>query len=74
MKTGLTIIVLHGWGLSAKRFTPLTNVLKKKGYRVFVPDFPGFGASTMPTRPYTLADYADFLDAYIHKETSCHYQ
>lgn len=59
------IIVLHGWGLSKARFTSLAAVLKKKGYRVFVPDFPGFGASKMPVRPYTLADYADFLDTYI---------
>lgn len=60
------LIILHGWGLTASRFAPLANVLTKKGYRVFVPDFPGFGTSPMPTHPFTLSDYADFLGAYIH--------
>lgn len=61
------IIILHGWGLSAARFNPLNTALTKKGYRVFVPDFPGFGKSQMPDRPYMLADYADFLENYIVK-------
>ena len=67
MKSKPAIIILHGWGLSAKRFGPLADVLKKKGYRVFVPDFPGFGASKMPPRPFFLSDYVSFLAFYIQK-------
>lgn len=68
MKSGKpAIIILHGWGLTSKRFVPLSGALKKQGYRVFVPDLPGFGTSEMPTRPFTLADYVNFLDSYIQK-------
>lgn len=67
MKGKPAIIILHGWGLSASRFAPLATVLTGKGYPVFVPDFPGFGKSAIPTRPFALSDYADFLDAYIRK-------
>jgi pimeloyl-ACP methyl ester carboxylesterase len=62
-----TIIILHGWGLSAKRFAPLVSVFKKRGYRVLAPDFPGFGESSMPTKPYSLSDYVVFLEDYLTK-------
>jgi len=62
------VVILHGWGLSAERFTPLASALRKIGYRVFVPDFPGFGRSSTPNRPLHLSDYADFLDTYIQKK------
>lgn len=65
----LAIVILHGWGLSASRFAPLTSALTKNGYRVFSPDFPGFGQSKMPDRPYCLSDYCDFLHEYLHKRT-----
>lgn len=68
-----SIIILHGWGLSAARFKPLAGVFKKVGYSVFAPDFPGFGTSLMPTRPFTLSDYVDFLQEYIQKKKLDHF-
>lgn len=62
------IIILHGWGLSAFRFLGLSTLLTKKGYSVFTPDFPGFGKSRIPDRPFTLLDYVDFLRSYIQKQ------
>ncbi|MBI4066307.1 alpha/beta hydrolase [Candidatus Gottesmanbacteria bacterium] len=59
------IVILHGWGLSGKTFAPLTEHLQKRGYRVYAPDMPGFGESTIPERPMTLTDYAQFLDEYL---------
>lgn len=61
------VVILHGWGLSGKTFTPLAEELKKCGYRVFTPDLPGFGEAGMPERPLTLTDYTRFLDEYIKK-------
>lgn len=61
------IIILHGWNLSGDRFAPLSSVLKKKGYRVFAPDFPGFGKEPPPSSPWHVSDYAVFLDAYIQR-------
>jgi len=66
------IVILHGWGLSGKTFIPLTEELKKCGYRVWTPDLPGFGESGMPERPLTLTDYAHFLDEYLKKNRIKH--
>ena len=61
------IIILHGWGLSGKKFSPLVAALKKKGYTVFAPDLPGFGSSAVPSHPYDLSDYAIFLQSFCEK-------
>jgi len=66
------IVILHGWGLSGKTFFPLTETLKKQGYRVYAPDLPGFGESGMPERPLTLTDYAHFFDEYLKKNRIKH--
>lgn len=65
--TSENIIILHGWNLSGERFAPLSSVLKKKGFHVFAPDFPGFGKELSPTVPWHVSDYADFLARYIQK-------
>ncbi len=61
------IVILHGWGLSGKTFGPLAAALTKRGYRVWSPDLPGFGDSTTPEKPLTLADYVRFLEEYLKK-------
>lgn len=61
------IVILHGWGLSSKRFEVLGAALRKKGYNVFVPDFPGFGETSAPPIPYSLSHYVEFLKMYIRK-------
>lgn len=60
------VIILHGWNLSGKRFTDLADLLRKKGFRVKTPDFPGFGAEPAPDEPWHIWDYAEFLHRYIH--------
>jgi pimeloyl-ACP methyl ester carboxylesterase len=60
-----TIVILHGWGLSHSRFIPLIKEFETRGYKVYAPDFPGFGESAMPDRPYTLTDYAQFFSDYL---------
>lgn len=61
------ILILHGWGtrLSGKTFIPLQTALRKKGYRVFVPDLPGFGKNIPIDHPYTLDDYISFVKNYM---------
>lgn len=61
------LIILHGWNLSGKRFDPLARELKKLGYRIFAPDFPGFGGEPSPAEAWHVADYARFLSMYIAK-------
>ncbi len=61
------IVVLHGWGLSAKTFEPLVAELRKQHFQVFAPNFPGFDSLHIPAKPLTLTDYAIFLDSYLRK-------
>lgn len=63
------LIILHGWNLAGKRFDPLAVELKKLGYRIFAPDFPGFGAEPAPDTAWHVADYANFLNSYIKKHS-----
>jgi len=63
-----TIVILHGWGLSKKKFTQLAIELEEKRYEVISLDFPGFGEEKAPSKPWVLDDYANFLHTYLQKE------
>ena len=67
-----TILILHGWGLSGERYASLQKLLQKQGYLVYAPDFPGFGKSETPQKPFNLEDYAQFLFTYIEKNKIHH--
>ena len=69
MKNGKTIILLHGWGLSADRYTPLIQELSRMGYSMYTPDLPGFGKTNMPKKPLYLCDYVEFVETYIKKHS-----
>ncbi len=58
------ILILHGWNLDCSKYTSLKNQLSKDGFKVYVPDLPGFG-KTKIERTYNLADYEDFVISYI---------
>src|SRR5690606_10608701 len=58
-----TVIILHGWGSGAARFTRLAEALQARGWRVLVPDAPGHGAS--PGRSSSLPQFIVALDAIV---------
>jgi len=60
---GRTVIILHGWGSGAARFTRLAEALQSRGWRVLVPDAPGHGAS--PGRSSSLPQFIRGLDAIV---------
>lgn len=67
-----TIVILHGWNLSAERFSSLTEEFKKIGYKVFAPDLPGFGHERAPEVAWHIDDYAGFLQEYFWKNRIKH--
>lgn len=67
MRTKQTILLLHGWGISHKKYNELISIFEKKGFIVFSPDFPGFGDEKLTKESFTLSDYAAFVDKYIKK-------
>ncbi|NMM18251.1 MAG: alpha/beta hydrolase [Cellulomonas sp.] len=48
-----TYVLVHGLGVSARYYHPLTEQLALGG-RVFVPDMPGFGRSPRPAHPLSV--------------------
>ncbi len=62
------IIILHGWNLSSLKYKKLIDEFKKEEYLVFALDFPGFGQSRLPDKPYKLSDYVTFLNNYLAKK------
>jgi len=54
------IVLLHGWGADTQKYEPLKKELKKCGWKVFVPELPGFGVSD-PVYAWDLNDYSKFV-------------
>lgn len=63
----ISIVILHGWGLSGSKYEPLTKILEQNGYRVYAPDFPGFGDSKLIDIDMHLADFSEYLDLYLKR-------
>ncbi len=58
---GQPVLILHGWGGSSGSWIPVQKILANQGYRVIVPDFPGFGKSITPPEPWGIKEYNDFI-------------
>lgn len=60
---GENVLLLQGWGTEITLYSAVISEIAKK-YRVYAPDFPGFGKSDEPTTPWCVDDYADFICAF----------
>jgi pimeloyl-ACP methyl ester carboxylesterase len=58
------LIWAHGWGHSHKAVLPLAEAMQRTADSWLV-DFPGFGASPVPPRPWGTEDYADTMAEWI---------
>ena len=67
MGNGEPLLILHGWGGSRYSWEKVREILVDKGYRVIVPDLPGFGDSQEPQKPQTVGDYRDFILKFADK-------
>lgn len=67
---GPTIVLVHGWGLAHPSYTRAAQALAARGFRVIVPDLPGFGRSTdLPFTHVTLESFAKALQGFLVKMT-----
>lgn len=58
----LTLLCLHGWGGSKESFTELRAALAAVPVRIITPDLPGFGEEAEPKKPWTIDDYAAWVE------------
>lgn len=61
---GTPFIILHGWGSGSDRWTKEAEIISKQGYRVIIPDLPGFAESGKLTRPWTVNDYVSWFEEF----------
>jgi pimeloyl-ACP methyl ester carboxylesterase len=62
---GEAVLALHGWGAESSLMYPVADRLAPLGYRVFMPDLPGFGQSAVPPTTWGVSDYVEFVLAYM---------
>ncbi len=64
--SGEPVVLIHGLGGRAENWRMLAPVLARQGYRVYMPDLPGFGRSSRPEGfSYSVRDQAEFLIAFL---------
>lgn len=59
------VFALHGWGASIDLIAPLAARLAPLGYRVYMPDLPGFGQTAPPSSAWSVHDYGRFVIRYL---------
>jgi len=57
----MNILILHGWGSGSKSWLKVKELLEQKGFKVFIPDMPGFGQISAPSEPWDVKNYADWV-------------
>lgn len=67
-QAGQPLVLIHGLGSRAEDWAKLAPYFSRAGFRVYLPDLPGYGQSEMPANfSYSIADQAQvvvgFLDA-----------
>jgi pimeloyl-ACP methyl ester carboxylesterase len=65
MGEGESLIFLHGGGIRALTYLNCLKLLSNK-YKVYAPDLPNFGESSIPSRIWGFSDYAEFLNEFIN--------
>ena len=59
---GTPFIILHGWGSGSDRWIKEAEIISEKGYRVIIPDLPGFGQSDKLQNPWTANNYVKWFE------------
>lgn len=63
---GATVVLLHGWGLAHGSYRKAAEAVAAAGFRVVVPDLPGFGTSSSPPLAgLTIRRYAALLATFL---------
>jgi pimeloyl-ACP methyl ester carboxylesterase len=63
---GKVLLMIHGWGDSARTFSALADELKDS-FQIVALDLPGFGASQAPSELWGTKAFADFTAKFMDK-------
>ena len=56
---------LHGWGGSSESFNELSEKLRNSNIKIYAPDLPGFGSEPEPDHPFSVDDFAEWIESYL---------
>lgn len=59
---GKPFLILHGWGSNSERWVPVADAIAKAGFRVVIPDLPGFGKSELPQEPWNVNNFVNWTE------------
>lgn len=62
------ILILHGWGSSEKNWRFVREHLEAKGYKVYIPDLPGFGSNAALEKVWLAEDYAEWVKQWAERQ------
>jgi pimeloyl-ACP methyl ester carboxylesterase len=60
------IIFLHGWQQNSGSFLPLVPFFHSQ-FKLYLPDLPGFGKTSLPNRPFSSMDYAKAIAEWMNR-------
>ncbi len=63
--SGPVILILHGWGRGSDSYISVQENLADSGYKVIVPDLPGFGKTEPPASGWDVSDYAEWVNRFV---------
>ena len=58
------LLIVHGWGSSSDRWSKIGQEIAENGFRVIIPDMPGFGKSETPKTPWDFNSYVGFVEEF----------
>lgn len=58
-------LILHGWGSNSERWIPVAEQIAKKGFKVIIPDLPGFGQSDALEMPWNTNKYISWIEQFV---------
>jgi len=64
-KSEKTLLILHGWNSNSDRWQEVAEPISETGFRVLVPDLPGFGKSSPLDEPWNTNQYIDWIEELI---------
>lgn len=64
---GSPLLILHGWGSNTERWAEVVDMISKKGFKVIIPDLPGFGKSDSLQEAWTSNKYVAWAEEFVKK-------
>lgn len=62
---GKPFLILHGWNSSSDKWAGVAEQIAMKGFKVIVPDLPGFGKSDALSIPWDTNKYINWIEGFV---------